>query len=1720
MPKVLRILSPLCFAVFATFATTVSAADATAEPVSFYKQIRPIFQANCQGCHQPAKSHGRYVMTDFTKMLAGGESESAAIVPGKPDESYLIDQIALDADGKALMPEKGKPLASVEIELIRRWIAEGAKNDTPTNARERFDRDHPPVYTRPPVYSSIDFSPDGQLIAVSGFHEVLLVNVDSGELAGRLIGLSERIQSVKFSPDGTKLLATGGLPARTGEVQIWDVAKQTLLLSKPVTYDTIFGGSWSPDGKLVAFGCGDNTVRAIDAVSGEQVLFQGAHDDLVRDTVFSKDGSHIVSVARDMSVKLTNVATQRFIDNVTSITPGALKGGVTSIARHPERDEVVIGGSDGVPKVYRMIRQTKRVIGDDANLIRRLPAMTGRIFAVAVSADGKRIAAGSSLDGAGEVHVFGYEFDTALPGDIKKIMEKRAQQWSADERKKAEAYWTAGVKRIADVSLNSSVYAVAFHPNGQQVAAAGADGKIRLIDAVSGKVLRELSPAPLSDQSPNMMDNGIIANLQREEAAVKPRTLSDGVVLKSLRVQPTSIELDSPFTYSQLLVNGITNTGATIDVTRLAKFVPSEEIISISPTGLVQPTKTGSGFLRLQVGSQSATIPVTVGNCDVSKQDVDFIRDVNPVLSRLGCNQGTCHGAQKGRNGFKLSLRGYDAIFDVRALTDDLASRRVNVASPDNSLMLMKATGAVPHEGGQVMKPGNAHYLTIRNWIAGGARLDRNATRVTSIEIQPQNPVIQAIDSRQQIRVIAGYSDGSSKDVTREAFVTSGNTEVGDISETGILTAIRRGEAPVLARFEGAYAATTLTVMGNRDGFVWEQPETWNRIDELVADKWQQVKTKPSGLCNDAEFIRRVTLDLTGLPPTADDVRAFLADKRETRVKRDELIDRLIGNKDYVDHWTNKWADLLMVNRKFLGAEGAAAFRTWIRQRIDQNLPYDEFSRQVLTASGSNRENPAAGYFKILRDPAETMENTTHLFLGVRFNCNKCHDHPFERWTQDQYYETAAYFAQVGLKADPMSGKRRIGGTAVEGAKPFYEIVYDMPAGDITHERTGDVTSPEFPFSCDYETAEGMSRRAKLASWITSPDNPYFARSYANRMWGYLLGVGLMEPIDDLRAGNPPTNPELLTYLTNEFVNCGFDVRELVRMICKSRTYQLSIATNAWNEDDHINYSHAKARRLPAEVLYDALHRVTGSVTRIPGVPAGTRAAELPDVGVTLPSGFLEKTGRPSRESSCECERSSEFQLGPVLAFVSGPTVANAIADPNNALAQLVKTQPDNGKLVEELFLRVLNRPAEPGEVAKALKLLDEFADDHKQLQAELAKAEAAWQPRRAELDKQREVRMTSARDALMAYEKTAEPKIAAAKVAQQQKVATLTAELAKFRDSLQDDFAAWESQQSRTTGWQTLQFQQLTSTNRAKLQQEKDGGVFVTGPTGKTEYVLTAHVSDLPVTGLRLEALMDGRLPGKGPGRPANGNFVVTEFEVTIAPESQPDKKTKLTLHNAQADFSQTNYAVATAIDGKKPPASNGWAIVPKTGVNHTAVFEVKNPAVLLKAKAGNRKGPARAESAADARQDLILTITITQNYNDGLHALGRFRIAYSTDRAPLQFGMPQDIKAILATTNSKRTDKQSQRLFDYFARQNADYQKKQSDVVAAKQPLPVDPDLKKLQENLKTAGQPVADDPRLIALRKTVEISRQQLDNERLTFAQDVTWALINTPAFLFNR
>jgi hypothetical protein len=1016
--------------------------------------------------------------------------------------------------------------------------------------------------------------------------------------------------------------------------------------------------------------------------------------------------------------------------------------------------------------------------------------------------------------------------------------------------------------------------------------------------------------------------------------------------------------------------------------------------------------------------------------------------------------------------------------------------------------MLLKASGAVPHEGGQLTVPGELYYESLKAWISQGAKVNLATPRVTSIELSPKNPVIERIGGRQQLRVIARYADGYVKDVTAEAFLESGNGDVIEADKKGLMTSLRRGEAPILARFEGAYAATTITVMGDRTGFAWKQPETWNKIDELVAQKWQRMKIEPSGVCSDEDFLRRIHLDLTGLPPKAEEVLAFINDKRDLRTKRGEVIDKLIGNPDFIEHWSNKWADMLQVNSKFLGTEGASGLRTWIKQQVADNTPYDRFAYRIVTATGSNMDNPAAAYFKTVRTPEELVENTTHLFLATRFNCNKCHDHPFEKWTMDQYYETASYFAQINLAGDPQAKGATIGGSAVEGAKPLYEIVSDKKDGDVLHLRTNKPVAPKVPYDTALVSKAATTRRDQFATWMTSPENDYFAMSYANRIWGYLTGTGVIEPLDDIRAGNPPSNPELLQYLTNEFIQSGFNVRHLMKLIANSRTYQLSLSTNKWNEDDKTNYSHAKARRLPAEVLFDSVFAVTGSMPNIPGVPKGTRAAALADAQIKLQDGFLTNFGRPARESVCECERSNDVNLGPVMALMSGPTVGDAISDAGNAIAKLTTEIQDDRQLVDAIFVRIINRHATPKEIDAALESMAGLDSEHKTLAAVAQAKEAEQKPFIAKAEQDRLAAIKAAEAELKAYQAKIAPENAKKEAA---RVAAIKAAEAKVKatfDTAVVNQPKWENYLDLTTEWHVLDLKAQRAGGVEKIDVLPDGSLLATSlPDGKQSagnYLLLGKTDLQGITGIKLEMLPDDRLPSNGPGLAPDGNFVLGEFVVTTDAADAKRKRgsgVAQTLKNPKADFEQASFPIGEAL--KKGNRDKGWAVSPDTGFRHEAIFAFEKPIT-------NEGGTS-------------FSIQMTSNFRNGKYNPGRFRL-WITTSPTIRFGVPKTVADALKA--AKRSPAQNAELAAHFLNQFRDYQTQKKTLANAKKPLPIDPQLIALETKHVNAQNPITLDPKLIQLRRDSDLSAKQLTNKRLTAAQDLAWALINSPAFLFNH
>ena len=781
--------------------------------------------------------------------------------------------------------------------------------------------------------------------------------------------------------------------------------------------------------------------------------------------------------------------------------------------------------------------------------------------------------------------------------------------------------------------------------------------------------------------------------------------------ITDILVEPSSVALFEADKGRGLLVAGVRVDGEKVDLTAEAEIEAVDGLVRIGEDGLIYGASQGEATVKVSAAGHSTRVAVTVHDMK-QKRPLTFVRDVMPVLNKVGCTSGPCHGSAKGRNGFKLSLRGYDLRFDYEALLYEVSGRRVNRAAPADSLMVAKPTQAVPHQGGFVLTD-EGYKQTILDWIAQGAVFgDSGNDGVVKLEVLPKEIFMDRPGMRQQVLVMAHYGDGTVRDVTREASVKSNVETVAAVGEgadhapTAVrpgpaalsagqaLVAERIGEAALQVRYEGKFVTVPITVLNPEPGFAWTNPPQYNFIDEKIDSKLERLKIEPSALADDAAFLRRVYLDLNGVPPTPEQARAFLEDPEKSRLKRQRLIDELIQRKEFVDHWALKWGDLLQNSRKYLGEKGTWAFRQWIRDSIAANKPYDEMVRELITSVGSTYQNPAANFFRVNNDPKAALEKTTQIFMGVRMVCANCHDHPFERWTQNQYYELAAFFAAVGIKP---------------GFDNDEQIVYLKRDDDrVKYPNSGQYADPKYLVAAAGAPpipAQGDRRKA-LAAWLTSEKNPFFARAITNRLWSYFMGRGIIDPVDDIRASNPPVNEELLAALAEDFIQNGYDLQHVIRTIANSRAYQASIVTNKWNENDETNFSRFMPRRLPAETLLDAISVATGSLLEFEGVPKGFRAQELPDSFVGK-GGFLDVFGRPQRESACECERRDNVSLSHAMNLVNGPTLAEAIADPEGRVAQAILAGKSSKELVDELYLASYSRFPTASEYDEALTYIE-----------------------------------------------------------------------------------------------------------------------------------------------------------------------------------------------------------------------------------------------------------------------------------------------------------------------------------------------------------------------------------------------------------------------------
>jgi hypothetical protein len=756
----------------------------------------------------------------------------------------------------------------------------------------------------------------------------------------------------------------------------------------------------------------------------------------------------------------------------------------------------------------------------------------------------------------------------------------------------------------------------------------------------------------------------------------------------ALAPYPAQLRLRGMDDAPQLLVTGTRADGRDVDLTGVAAYAASDpKVVRVDESGRVFPVGNGTAEVTATVSGTTVRVPVTATDMD-HPLPINFANAVVPILTRLGCSSGGCHGKIAGQNGFRLSLLGFEPQFDYDNLLKETRGRRVFPANPEASLLLTKATGQAPHGGGKKMEPGGEEYKIVRRWIASGLPYGSpNDPTVTRVSVYPEGRVIDR-KGRQQLAVYAHYSDGAVEDVTRRAQYESNDTEVAAVSEAGLVGSLAAtGQAAVMVRYQGHVSVFRAVVPrpGTAPAFEFAARTV---VDQHTARKWRELGIAPSELCSDEQFIRRVTIDLTGTLPDAAAVTAFAVDADPQ--KRDKLIDRLLETPEYAYFFANKWADVLRVKRRNLPsrAAGTFAFHGWIREAVAADRPYDVFARDIVTATGDELRSPPTFWFREVTTPESFVDDVSQVFLGQRLACANCHHHPYEKWTQDDYWGLAAFYGRVGRKNVAVPGQPN------QGNQGGRQVIFTKAAGGVTNKRTGRAADMRPLEGDSVQVGPDEDPRQKFADWMTSPKNPFFARAVANRYWAHFFGRGIVDPLDDMRVTNPPSNPELLDTLTKNLTDNNFSLKALIRTICRSRTYQLSSTPTEFNAEDKHSFARYYPRRLQAEVLFDAVGKLTNSPSAFPGLPADrfapSRAIMLPDE--SFASYFLDVSGRPQRISACECERVNEASLAMSLHLLNSNDVQDRIARAGGRADALARDPRPDAEKVEELFLLALAR--------------------------------------------------------------------------------------------------------------------------------------------------------------------------------------------------------------------------------------------------------------------------------------------------------------------------------------------------------------------------------------------------------------------------------------------
>lgn len=761
---------------------------------------------------------------------------------------------------------------------------------------------------------------------------------------------------------------------------------------------------------------------------------------------------------------------------------------------------------------------------------------------------------------------------------------------------------------------------------------------------------------------------------------------------------PPEVVLDSARDFQAFIAVLMREDGVTVDVTDQVQWELENGDLAKIDDYQLKPVSDGQTVLTGMYQDVSIQIPVTVRNSSESPA-ISFKKDIIPVLTRNSCNAGSCHGAARGKDGFALSLFGFDPDGDHHKITREMGARRINLAVPEDSLFLKKSVASVIHTGGKLFDTDSDYYATILEWLNDGALLDaadNQPPAVLSVDLYPSQAVLEGAGATQRFLAVATYADGTTRDVSRLAAFSTNNPTSTEVDQSGLVTAGVRGEAFIMARFDTHTIGSQVLVLP--ENLEYKAPEiTGNYIDQLVGKKLQQLRVTPSEICSDEDFLRRVTLDITGLLPTLEEYEAFVSDTADD--KRAALVDKLLERKEFSEIWAMKFAQLLMIkSSNRVSYKSAFLYANWLTDKFARNVPIDQMVRELLTAEGGTFSSPATNFYEVERDTMKTSENVAQVFMGIRTQCAQCHNHPFDRWTMDDYYGFVSFFSQIGRKT----------------AEDYREqIIYDRGSGDTRHPVDGRVMEPTFLGGGP--AGKGQDRRKLMAEWLTSPENPYFSKSIANRVWAHFFGVGIVDPVDDIRVSNPPSNPELFDRLGEKLVEYDYDFRQLVRDICNSQAYQRSVIANESNQDDTRNYARSMPRRIPAESMLDVINQVTQTQEKFRGLPLGARAVQIAD-GRTS-SYFLTTFGRSPRDTVCDCEASTDPSLSQALHLLNGSAVTGKIQQGRVVQNWLSDEEKSVEEVIDAIYLTCLSRKPTDDEKKVLLATVGEAPNEQQGLE-------------------------------------------------------------------------------------------------------------------------------------------------------------------------------------------------------------------------------------------------------------------------------------------------------------------------------------------------------------------------------------------------------------------